>query len=151
MQNKGADYQHSNGLHGCGVPSEDNNALGSPLPLPLQVIPPMMLCTLTFYTWIVLLSPILRQIILLFLDGTITVLVGGMSYCLFDLGLRVRSSWYLDINRHLPFQLHHNNYVSTKCLLHHISVKFHYTGCFRRNIKYFRRWWYGLFWVNKFI
>ena len=26
-----------------------------------------------------------------------------------------------------------------------------YTGCFRRNSKYFRRWQYGLFRVNKFI
>ena len=26
-----------------------------------------------------------------------------------------------------------------------------YTGCFRRNSKYFRRWYYGLFRVNKFI
>jgi len=26
-----------------------------------------------------------------------------------------------------------------------------YTGCFRRNSKYFRKWQYGLFWVNKFI
>jgi len=25
------------------------------------------------------------------------------------------------------------------------------TGCFRRNSKYFRRWQYGLFQVNKFI
>ena len=26
-----------------------------------------------------------------------------------------------------------------------------YTGCFRRNSKYFRRWYYGIFQVNKFI
>jgi hypothetical protein len=54
VQKEGADYQHSNGPHGCEVPSEDDNALGSLLPLPLRVIPPVMLCTLTFYTIIVL-------------------------------------------------------------------------------------------------
>jgi len=54
MQKEGADYQHSNGPHGYEVPSEDNNAIGSPLPLPLRVIPSVMPCTLTFYAIIVL-------------------------------------------------------------------------------------------------
>jgi hypothetical protein len=54
VQKEGADYQHSNGPHDCEVPSEDDNALGIPLPLPLRVIPPVMLCILTFYTIIVL-------------------------------------------------------------------------------------------------
>jgi len=39
VQNEGADYQHSDGPHGCEVLSEYNKALGSPLPVPLQVIP----------------------------------------------------------------------------------------------------------------
>jgi hypothetical protein len=54
MQKEGAEYQHSNGPRSYEVPSEDNNTIGSPLPLLLRVIPPVMLCTLTFYTIIVL-------------------------------------------------------------------------------------------------
>jgi len=112
VQKEGTDYQHSNGLHGCEVPSEDNNAYGSPLPVSLRVIPPVMLCTLTLYT-IIVFSAIRRQIILLFLDGTVIVLAGGMSYCLFDLGLGEQPFCYLEISKLLVFQLHHNTYIST--------------------------------------
>jgi hypothetical protein len=42
----------------------------------------------------------------------------------------------------------------TALLEHHISsyiISMLYTRCFRRNSKYFRWWWYGLFQVNMFI
>ena len=38
VQNEGADYQHSDGSHGSEVPSEDNNALSSALPVTLWVM-----------------------------------------------------------------------------------------------------------------
>jgi hypothetical protein len=119
LQIEGAYYHYSNRPYGWEVPSEDN-ALGSPLPLPLRVIPSVMLCTQTFYTCLLFcFSAILCQIILLFVFETITVLLVGMSYCLFDLRLGVRSAWYLDISKHLAFQLHHNNYISTVSTLPH--------------------------------
>jgi len=36
-------------------------------------------------------------------------------------------------------------------IIHILHIELYYTGNFRRNSKYFRRWKYGLFRVNKFI
>ena len=64
---------------------------------------------------------------------------------------------HFDSHRVLQFQLVYrschfitNNctIIITKVYIARVSL---YTGCFRRKSKYFRRWYYGLFQVNKFI
>jgi len=102
VQNEGADYQHSDGPHGCEVPSDYNNALGSFLPKPLQVIPGDALHSYFLYRNCFVFLAVLRHCILLFLGEAITVLVNGMSYCLFDLGLRC-TTFLVRGQQHIPF------------------------------------------------
>ena len=74
----------------------------------------VMLCTLTLYAEIVLLSAVHCHISLLFLDDTISVIVNGTSCSLFELGLGIQLSWYLDISKFIAFQLHNKQNVYFK-------------------------------------
>ena len=58
------------------------------------------------------------------------------------------TAWWLGINiLALASKLY--TWWLYKYLSHNLVII--YTGCFRRNSKYFWKWQYGLFWVNKFI
>lgn len=125
VQIKGIYCHHSNGPHGCEVRSDDDNAPGSPLPLPLRVIPSVMLWTLTFYT----------RIVLFFchtLSNYFVVSLWNKNcpfcwYVILFVWPRSRCAIFL-VSGHLPNTLHFS-YITTitfqQCLLHHISVKFH--------------------------
>lgn len=126
VQNEGAYCQQSNGPHGCEVPSEDN-AYGSPLPLPLRVIPPVMLCTLSFYTWIVLFfcHTLSNYFVVSRWNNNcpccwyVILFVWPWSRCAIFLVSGHQQTPCISVTSQ---QLNCNRY----CLLHHINVKFHY-------------------------
>jgi hypothetical protein len=98
----------------CEVPSEDCNALGSPLPVPLRVTPHDAVYRNCFVILPYFVAPFccspMKQQLSLFMVCHIVCL-------LFEFGLGIQTFCYLAISKNLEFQLHQNK----QCLLCNIS------------------------------
>jgi len=75
MQNEGEECHYGDGPHGCEVPSVPPKIVTH-----WSILSVVVLCTLTFYTLIVLFSAPLRHISLLF-PNEITTLSENVSCC----------------------------------------------------------------------